>query len=622
MRVRSVSHGIFLSNWTREVLLSLALILSAASVDANELTDHPSPYLAMHGDDPVKWQDWRSTLLTNAREQDKLVFVSSGYFACHWCHVMQRESYRDDEIAKRLNRSFITVKLDRELHPALDAYLVNFVQQTRGNSGWPLNVFMTPEGYPLVGFTYLPPVEFETFITRLAERWDNAGERARLKQAAIDAADALRVPATDVSDEIPAARDIAYTIEREAMTVADQMSGGFGQQNKFPMVPRLMVLVDVYQRWPDEALGEFLILTLAQMAVQGMRDHVGGGFFRYTVDPDWRTPHFEKMLYNQAQMVSLYLKAGQVFNEPYFSSVALDTLEFSLAEFAHPEGGYYASFSAVDDKDEEGGYYLWDATTLKSVLTRSEFDYARYRWGMDGIAPFNPGYLPIETRSVEEAARELGTTPAVAEGLEQTVKTKLLAQRKKRGLPIDRKQLLGWNALMLTALIDAWQVTGDRRYYEQAAKLKVFILDWFYLDGQLVRARYKDQPLGEAAIEDYAYLLSALQRWNNLVGEDNTAVFDDLLLQAFDLFYVDGGWRTASGEQLPGMERPPTLEDGALPSPSAILLDVALSQDTNRAVSETAKAHLAKTTSAVTASPFWEASHSAILMKHMTRADN
>ena len=280
----------------------LLLIVAGASPAqlTNRLAGHPSPYLAMHGKDPVHWQDWGPEVLRLAQAENKLVFISSGYFACHWCHVMQRESYHDPAIAELLNRHFIAVKLDRELHPALDAHLIAFVERTQGNAGWPLNVFLTPAGNPLVGLTYAPPAKFRELLQRLAETWTK--EAAALKDVARRAAAELGAQAASpaVSPDLGALR---IQLSAQALQLGDELQGGFGRQSRFPMIPQLLALLELLEIQPDARLRSLLQLTLDQMAGQGLRDHLGGGFFRYTVDPGWQIPHYEKMLYTNAMMV-------------------------------------------------------------------------------------------------------------------------------------------------------------------------------------------------------------------------------------------------------------------------------------------------------------------------------
>ncbi|MDH3451434.1 MAG: DUF255 domain-containing protein, partial [Gammaproteobacteria bacterium] len=277
--------------------LLLCATLFAGLASSNELRGNRSPYLAMHGDDPVAWREWGLPALQEARRSGRLLFVTSGYFTCYWCHVMQRESFLDKEVASTLNDNFIPVVVDRELLPALDARLIDFVERTRGAAGWPLNVLITPQGYPLVGITYLPRDTFLQFLHNVRQRW--AAERDELSALAKHAAEQIRQQRSAAAED-PSAKTLLSAMRRQLESVADDLNGGFGQQNKFPMTPQLFALLRIYAATGDPALGEFLSLTLERMAYRGLNDVIGGGFFRYTVDPDWREPHFEKMLYDNA----------------------------------------------------------------------------------------------------------------------------------------------------------------------------------------------------------------------------------------------------------------------------------------------------------------------------------
>ena len=292
------------------ILLLLFFALgSQAQPLKNSLGNHPSPYLAMHGQDPVAWQQWGPKVFERARRENKLVFVSIGYFSCHWCHVMQRESYRNPEIARFINRHYIPVKVDRELRPALDTRLIEFVQQTRGYSGWPLNVFVTPEGYPLVGLVYLPPKNFLNLLTNLDRQWQQ--KRNELKRLARQYGENTGKPVrSDGPDFRMRVREYYGLFIAEALSLGDDMAGGFGKQNKFPQSPQLLALLRAYELKPDKRVERFLRLTLDQMANRGLHDMLRGGFYRYVVDPSWDIPHFEKMLYDNAQLVEVYFRAN------------------------------------------------------------------------------------------------------------------------------------------------------------------------------------------------------------------------------------------------------------------------------------------------------------------------
>ena len=288
-------------------LIALAVCLPGSSAAAGSLASDPSPYLRMHADDPVAWRPLDAEALAEARKQDRLIFVTVGYFSCYWCHVMQGESFVDPEVARRLNTDYIPTVVDRELSPAIDAALIEFVERTRGTGGWPLNVIMTPDGLPLIGITYLPRERFLELLERVMGLWNE--ERAQLEQAAAAGAELLARRPVSMDGEFDPQRGLAYRalLVDVALRLADTLAGGFGDQGKFPNAPQLLALLDVESEEPHQELGEFLRLTLDSMADLGLRDHIGGGFFRYTTDPQWQVPHFEKMLYDNAQLARVFL---------------------------------------------------------------------------------------------------------------------------------------------------------------------------------------------------------------------------------------------------------------------------------------------------------------------------
>ena len=407
------------------VLLALLIALPAAAALENQLKHNPSPYLALHGEDPVAWQEWNAQTIERARKENKPLFVSIGYFSCHWCHVMQRESYKNIEIAKVLNEYFIPVKVDREINGALDAEMQVFAEATRGQSGWPLNVFITPEGYPLAAILYAPPRDFLQTITRLSQSWQQDGEH--LKQVARAAAQEMPAPQEAKAEFAPqVALLYRQRLVEEALAQADIFRGGFGAASKFPQAPQLVALLEAQRQAPNPKLAEFLRLTLDRMASLGLYDHVGGGFFRYTVDPDWHIPHFEKMLYDNAQLASLYLQAAKVLNQPAYREVALHTLDFMLADMRDSESGaFITSLSAVDAQDREGGVYLWDKETLKKMFSPTQIKLITKFWRLDRPAESAYGYLPLhETQPSKEESAQLTALYA-----------KLKIERAKRALP-------------------------------------------------------------------------------------------------------------------------------------------------------------------------------------------
>lgn len=525
----------------------------------NQLQHHPSPYLALHGSDPVAWQEWNAETLARARRENKLLFVSIGYFSCHWCHVMQRESYKNPEIAAWLNAHFIPVKVDREINGALDAEMQAFAEATRKQAGWPLNVFITPQGYPLAAILYAPPQEFLRSLTRLQNSW--AQDSDHLQAMALSAAQALPAPQENEAQFAPAI-GVLYRqrFVDEALAQADMFRGGFGAASKFPQVPQLSALLDIYQQSPSPKLAEFLRLTLDHMARLGLYDHVGGGFFRYTVDPDWSTPHYEKMLYDNAQLAHLYARAATLLKQTNYRLVANETLDFMLREMRDADSGaFITSTSAIDAQDREGALYLWDKETLLRLLKPADLALITPYWGLDHPAESAYGYLPLYK-----------TPPKAAELYRlRAVHMRLREERAKRALPKDNKLLAGLNGLALIALAES----SEPPYQAAAKRLRDFIVGTLVSEEGLSKGWAQGKLLGQADLDDYVYVAAGLsdyaQRSKNRVDR---ALANRLLRQAWQKFYTPRGWQL---EQQPLLARPyyqRLVPDGATYSPAALLI--------------------------------------------------
>ncbi|MGB5833367.1 MAG: DUF255 domain-containing protein, partial [Thiohalocapsa sp.] len=495
-----------LSTWVLFLVFWLLVGVSLAAAGHNGtspgpgLRDHPSPYLALHADDPVRWRAWGAEALAEARAANKPLLLSSGYFACHWCHVMQRESWQDAGIAKLLNTAFIPVKIDRELHPALDDYLIAFAEKTRGQAGWPLNVFVSPVGHPFYAALYLPPDQVRLLLLRTTELWADSGEALSeaARQAAHDAVAGASVRIVSGGSVEPST--LEPLLVQQALARADDLSGGFGDQMRFPMAPQLSALLAVQRRSPNPELAEFLAQTLDAMVRQGLHDQLAGGFFRYTVDPDWQTPHFEKMLYTQALLASLYLQAAEVLERPDYRDVARSTLDFVLTGMSAPDGGLIASLSAVDAEGVEGGHYLWHAAELAVLLPPDERALAALIWGLQGTGELEAGSLPRQRMSRDEAVRRHRLDADRVEAQWASAQGRLLSARAVRVLPRDDKVLAGWNGLALSALATGARVLDEPRYEQAASRIHDMLAQSLWNGERLYRSRSRQ---GEAALADY-----------------------------------------------------------------------------------------------------------------------
>ena len=553
--------------------LALVFLLLSFSVSAktteNALKNHSSPYLAMHGNDPVNWMDWGKPALDKAKKENKLLFISIGYFACHWCHVMQRESYADKGIAKQLNKHYISVKVDRELNPVLDKRLIEFVQVTNGTAGWPLNVFLTPEGYPLVGATYMPREHFSGVLDKLTHKWKTE-QASLIKQAKdMDQTITSMLQKQERSITGKSIKTLADSYVTTAMQYADTLQGGFGQGMKFPQIPQLWALLKLNKTQKNKQADEFIKLTLNKMASQGLHDELGGGFYRYTTDPDWETPHFEKMIYTNAMMVLLYFDAAdQYYNENY-RNIGLETLHFLIHSMRGGSNAFIASLSAVDNKGEEGGFYLWTQEELSKILNKKELTLANHYWKMKRANEFTAGNLPRVAISLSALATQLKTNKQQASQLLQVTKNKLKAHRDKtRKLPRDTKLLAGMNGLTLGAF--ARGIKYDKSLIPTGNKLSEFLIKLW--DGKMLKRSAANNKQG--TLYDYAAVSWGLLQWAQTSGDKQAKKTGHQIAQtAWQRFYKDGYWVENPDSLLPQGVKQSHLEDSSLISAEALLLE-------------------------------------------------
>ena len=601
--------------------LSLFLLITSnvsATDIKNTLSNHASPYLALHGTDPVAWQEWNKKTVERAKKEGKLLYVSSGYFSCHWCHVMQRESYKNNQVAEILNKNFIPVKVDREINSALDSHLIDFVERTQGRAGWPLNVFITPEGYPLVGMTYVPTKNFISILNNLKQRWEK--EKPLLESIAIKATNELSKEIENPSKNIPLGlgEDYLQSFLAEANTMTDDMSGGFGQQNKFPSVPQLNVMLAAYENNPEPDLKQFILLTLNKMASQGLYDQLGGGFFRYAVDPLWQIPHFEKMLYDNALLASLYMDAARIFSNKKFAQIAKDTLDFMMRTFLSKQGAYIASLSALDDKGVEGGYYLWSRDELKKILNSTEIKVIELIWQLEGVGDLEGGHHLVEIMNNNEAANFLKMPKKIVKKSVMAAKKKMMLARSRRIVPRDDKLLAAWNGLALTAFSKGAKQFDSKKYAKAARNIKNYIKNSLWINNKLVRVVKNNKVLGDGGLEDYAYIAQGLYYWNNISNnKEDKEWLNNIIVQAWERFHTNKGWALSENSLLKYGQSEYVISDGVLPSASAVLINTALMIDkTNK--KPKFKEKIVKALNVghtdVSSQPFWYASQIQVLI--------
>jgi uncharacterized protein len=576
----------------------------------NRLSGERSPYLLQHAGNPVDWYPWGDEAFARARAEDKPIFLSIGYSTCHWCHVMEHESFENAEIAGLLNRDFVSIKVDREERPDVDRVYMAFVQATTGGGGWPMSVFLTPELKPFYGGTYFPPTSrwgrpgFSDLLRELARVWSE--DRGRVQEAATELLERLKsVTGSDGRSQAettvagPEALDVG--VEQFQMAF-DRRHGGFGDAPKFPRPSELLFLLREYARRQAGGTGPqaprlMAAETLRAMAMGGIRDHIGGGFHRYSVDAEWRVPHFEKMLYDQAQLALACLETAQATGDDFFATVAEDTLDYVLRDLTDPLGGFYSAEDAdsvppesagdVAARKMEGAFYVWSEAEIDALLG-ADAAVVRRRYGIlpGGNAPQDPQgefrgkNLLYVAESVEDIASATGRTPGEIVAVLGRAHDILFAARSSRPRPhLDDKVLTAWNGLMIAAFARAARVRAGHpaagRYLEAARRSAGFIRDrmWNTQERRLLR-RYRD---GEAAIgayaEDYASLIFGLLELFQSDGDPAWLEWSLTLQEQQDALFWDsgqGGWFSTTGHDRHVILRLKEDYDGAEPSASAV----------------------------------------------------
>lgn len=500
-----------------QLLPALALLALAACQDSgapsgpNALINERSPYLLQHAHNPVNWQPWGPEALQRAEAEDKLLIVSIGYAACHWCHVMERESFMDSTVARIMNEHFVAVKVDREERPDVDNIYMTACQLAgEGSCGWPLNAFALPNGQPVWTGTYFPKEQWVEVLTYFAELYKT--DKKKLTEYGNLLAEGIKTmdlpEFEERAEELP--RSLSEASAQKIYGQSDRRKGGIKGAPKFPLPSVYEFLLYQHYLNGDTASLAVVEQTLAGMSGGGLYDQLGGGFARYATDADWRVPHFEKMMYDNAQLASLYSKAYQLTGEARYREVVEETLAFVQRELSSPEGGFYSSLDA-DSEGKEGLFYTWRAQDIDSLLTEQEAELfkAYYQVRPGGNWEGRNILLPVKDTEALRAARQLA--PEALQALLESARSKLLQAREQRPRPgLDDKQLTAWNALMIIAYADAYQALQQPGY--RAAALKAGQLlrnELLQKDYRLLRS-YKDgQAYINGFLDDYAFTIQA-----------------------------------------------------------------------------------------------------------------
>jgi len=548
----------------------------------NRLASQTSPYLLQHKDNPVDWYPWGEEALETSRREDKPILVSIGYSACHWCHVMAHECFEDPAIAARMNDQFINIKVDREERPDIDSIYMTALQAMSGQGGWPLNVFLTSDAVPFFGGTYWPPTDrqgmpgFPRVLDAIHKAW--TGDRDKLQATATQVLGYLSASAKGAPSGGNLSNEISEAAVQRLWSQFDQAWGGFGRTPKFPQASVLEFLLRHHRRTGSEEALEMLTITLDRMADGGIYDHVGGGFARYSVDGEWLVPHFEKMLYDNAQLMCIYLDAWRLTDRASYRRVVEETAGWTLREMRSAEGGFYAALDA-DSEGVEGRFYVWTMAEIDRVLTPDEADLVKLHYGATETGNFEGDSILHVDRPLGGLSEASGTTEAVLRELLDSARVKLQAAREERIRPgTDTKIIVSWNGLMIKALASAGSAFGRTDLVDAARTAAELVLEsGIRNNGNLVRTLTSGQPAGDGMLEDYAFLADGQFALHVATGEhrwlEHAQSLAGTIVEQFT--HSDGpGFFDTSVDHERLIIRPRELQDGATPCGNSVAIDL------------------------------------------------
>ena len=535
---------------------------------ANRLAGSTSPYLLQHQGNPVDWWEWGEDAFADARGRDVPVLLSVGYSACHWCHVMAHESFEDPDTADEMNRLFINIKVDREERPDVDSVYMQAVQAMTGRGGWPMTVFMTPDGRPFLAGTYYPKTDlhgmpsFRRVIAAVGDAWEN--RRDELFDQADRLTSALARP-TPGGQELPGVETLEQAY-RAIEATFDGVNGGFGDAPKFPQQPVLEFLLRVRKEpWATRA-EEMVEITLLEMADGGIHDQLGGGFSRYSVDRHWLVPHFEKMLYDNAQLARLYLWAGVELDNPRLLEVCRSTIDYMMECLRHGDGGFFSAEDA-DSEGVEGKFYVWTPEQLEEVLGTEDAGTAGSFYGVTPEGNFEGRASILHRPTGGDLSPEM-----------EAIRSRLLEARNERIRPgLDDKVIAAWNGLVIRALAESGAALGELRYLDAAVAAARFVVDNLMADGSLQRSWRRGDTSGPGFVDDHASMAVGLYALYGATGDQEWyAIAEDLVGALTRFGRPDGGFFTTAidGETL--IKRPEDYTDNPLPSGNALAAEALL----------------------------------------------
>ncbi len=544
---------------------------------ANRLARETSPYLLQHAYNPVDWYPWGADAFAAARREGKPVLLSIGYSACHWCHVMEHESFEDEDTAGLMNELFVSIKVDREERPDLDEIYMNCVQMMTGHGGWPMTVFLTPEGEPFYGGTYFPPSDrqgmpsFRRVLAAVAEAYrQRPGD---VRETAAKLISGLRSLDRARSSDKPLD---AALLERAADSLSAAYDGRFGGLGRAPKFPNTMVFslfLRAFHLSRRQTFLEMTTHTLRRMAEGGIYDHLGGGFHRYSVDERWLVPHFEKMLYDNAQLVRLYLDAYRASGEGFFLAVAEDVLRYVTREMVSPQGGFYSTQDA-DSEGVEGKFFVWDRAEVLQLLGEEVGDIFCRVYDLTDVGNFEGQNILHVSLAAEQAGKMFHKEPAEIRRLLSDARERLLDEREKRVKPTrDEKILAAWNGLMLSAYADAFRTTGNQAYRDVAERAALFVTRTLWSNDRLLHGSKDGEAKHAGFLDDYAALgLAFLDLFEATFDGRHLEWAERLAKRMLRDFWdgENGGFFFTSGEHEQLIARTKPVHDGSVPSGNSL----------------------------------------------------
>ena len=549
----------------------------------NRLNQETSPYLLQHSDNPVDWYPWGDEALSRARDEDRPILLSIGYSACHWCHVMERESFENEEIASLMNENFVNIKVDREERPDLDSVYMEAVQMLTGSGGWPMTVFLTPEGRPYYGGTYFPPEDrqgmpgFPRLLAAASEAYrTNKGEIERVTRQLADQMGRSGQMPRGVN---PLTTEVMHTAYSQLATQFDHLNGGFGNAPKFPqpMTPEFMLRY--HQHGFNPRALEMVQLTLQKMAYGGIYDQVGGGFHRYSTDAYWLVPHFEKMLYDNALLVRLYLHAWQITSNPLYRRITEETLDYVLREMTDTAGGFYSAQDA-DSEGVEGKFFVWTPDELRAALG-PDAELVMGYYGVTDRGNFEGANILNVPKHPEDYTDERGVSEGELSEAVQRARATLLEIRERRIHPLlDDKVLTGWNGLMLRSFAEAGAALNRVDYLDAARRNAAFLLDSMRDEtGRILRTWRNGQAKLLGYLEDYACLADGLLALHEATLESRWLWEANVVAEGIiELFWDDavGGFYDTGSDHESLVIRPRDVFDNAQPCGGSVATDLLL----------------------------------------------